>query len=211
MRVAVERGAFVPTAEQSQLIGDGLEQFFSELNTLVTTGAFNPTVPLATPPNPLAGARLGGTLQVTNGAIRDLVNVAPGQSGLQLFGTNFPGRIDSGFVIAANGDYGLVLSARGPLQAAPAGFDTDVIGGDVRVTLSNASSLTDLNGLRVEEGTYLGSVVSGEVTTSRSGNLATLGASAGFGTGLAFGTGVSFTRVIPLGNLNALIPQFPPS
>jgi hypothetical protein len=181
------------------------------LNTLVTTGAFNPPVPPATPPNPLAGARLGGTLQVTNGAIRDLINVAPGQSGLQLFGSNFPGRIDSGFVIAANGDYGLVLSARGPLQAAPAGFDTDVVGGDVRVTLSNASRLSDLDGLRVEEGTYVGSVVSGEVTTSRSGNLATLGASAGFGTGLAFGTGVSFTRVIPLGNLNALIPQFPPS
>lgn len=211
MRVAVERDAFDPTPAQSQQISDGIQQFFTEVADLDAAGAFNPPVPLPTPPTPLAGARLGGTLQVTNGAVRDLINVAPGQSGLQFSGLNFPGRIDSGFVIAANGDYGLVLKARGPLQAAPAGFDTDVVGGDVRVELSNALRLADLDGLRVEEGTYVGSVVSGEVTTSRAGNLATLGASAGFGTGLAFGTGVSYTRVIPLGNLNALIPQFPPS
>ena len=213
MRVAVERDAFTPTSEQSQQIATDLQQFFVDLDQLSAAGTFTPAVPPATPPNLFAGARLGNTLQVTNGALRDLVNVAQSQSGLPLLGLNFPGRIDAGFIIAANGDYGLILTARGPLQDAPAGFATDIVGGDLRLEVSNAASITELNGLRVQEGTYVGSVLSGEITGSRTsrpnGDLVTLGASAGFGTGLAFGTGVSYSKVIPLGNLNALLPQYP--
>ncbi|WP_152053320.1 hypothetical protein [Tautonia marina] len=213
LRVAVERNAFDTSPEQSQRITDELESFLFDVQQLSASGAFTPVVPPATPANMLGGARLGNTIQITSGAVRDLVNVAPSQTGLQLFGLNFPGRIDSGIIIAANGDYGLVLSARGPMQDAPAGFSTDTVGGDLRVQLSNAQAITELNGLRIEEGTYLGSVISGEITASRTPigprELVTLGAAAGFGTGLDFGTTITYTRVIPLGNLNALIPQYP--
>lgn len=214
MRVAIERDAFQPTPAQSQAIADGLDGFLNDLNQLSASGEFTPLVPPETPPNILGGARLGGTMMVTSGAVRDLLNVAASQSGLQLPSGNFPGRIDSGFVIAANGDYGIALSARGPLLDAPSGVATDVIGGDVRVEVTNALALDELNGIRVTEGTYLGSVVSGEITASRTPlngrDLVTLGAAAGFGTGLDYGTAVTYTRIIPLGNLNALLPQYPP-
>ncbi|RUL87492.1 hypothetical protein [Tautonia sociabilis] len=225
-RVAVERGAFDLSSAQTEGIKDGVTHFLTEVDRLQAEGIFTPSVPLATEPNLLGGATLGSTVQVTTGAVRDLVGVtSPQQAGLPLFAAEqvtdpqssqvFPGRIDAGFVVAANGDYGLILSARGPLLDAPAGFATDTVGGDVRLELSNATSLEQLNGLRVVEGTYVGSVVSGEITASRSprlgGDLITLGGAYGFGTGMAFGSAVTYTQVIPLGNLNALIPQAPPS
>ncbi len=213
LRVAVERNAFDASPAQTDRIANELEAFLFEVQQLSASGAFTPAVPPATPANVLGGARLGNTITITSAAVRDLVNVAPSQTGLQLFGLNFPGRIDSGIILAANGDYGLVLSARGPMLEAPAGFSTDTVGGDLRVQLSNAQAITELNGLRIEEGTYLGSVISGEITASRTPkgprDLVTLSAAAGFGTGLDFGTTVTYTRVIPLGNLNALIPQYP--
>lgn len=217
MRVAVERDAFQPTADQSQLIQDTLNEFVQEVSALQASGTFQPDVPPSTDPDPLSGPALSGSLVISAGAFRDLFNVAPGVDGLPLLGLNFPGRIDAGFVIAPNGDYGLLLTARGPLQSAPAGFTSDVIGGDVRVEVSDSQSLSELNGLRVEEGTTVGTVLSGAVTASKTTvngangthSLRVLGASAGYGTGLSFGTGYSYTRVIPLGNLNALIPQYP--
>jgi hypothetical protein len=210
MRVAVERNAFAPTAEQAAGIAAGLDAFIEEVALLQAQGEFTPEVPPATPPDPVAGPPLNGTLVVSAGAVRDLYNVAPGIDGLPLLGLNFPGRLDTGFVIAPNGDYGLILTARGPLQDAPAGYNSDLIGGDVRVEVSDAPNLAALGGLRLEEGTFVGTVLSGAISASRTpGGSRILGASAGYGTGLEFGTGYAYTKVIPLGNLNALIPQYP--
>lgn len=214
LRVAAERQAFTPTPSQSAQIDEALTQFVDEVTALYEAGVFNPSVPPPTPDDLLPGPPLTGSLTITAGAERDLMKVAPQFAGLPLLGLNFPGRIDVGFVIAPNGDYGVSLTARGPLKDDPAGFISDIIAGDVRVEVSDAQTLTDLNGLRVEEGTLVGTVLSGEITASRttlaSGRtLRVLGASVGYGAGLKYGTGVSYTQVIPLGNLNALIPQFP--
>jgi hypothetical protein len=51
----------------------------------------------------------------------------------------------------------------------------------------------------------------GTVSTSRTASgVSTFATSAGYGTGLEYGTGIAYTQVIPLGNINALIPQAPP-
>ena len=172
------------------------------------TGTFQPPVPPA-PPAPAVGP-LDGTLVISAGALRNLINVSPALSGLQLFGINFPGRIDTGYAFARNGDFGLVLTARGPLKSAPAGFSSNnLVGGDVGIEVSNAQSLQDLNGTRVEEGVTVGAALMSSLTESNQGGIATFGATVGYGTGFEFGTGVSYTQVIPLGNVNALIPSAP--
>jgi hypothetical protein len=211
MRAAVERNVFQPTAEQQDLIQNTLAEFAETVGTLQQQGVFEPSVPPPSPPT--VNRALGRTFAVTSGVIRDLVSVAASQAGLPLLGTNFPGRLDVGYIIARNGDYGLILTARGPLQGDPGGISSqDLVGGDLRIEVSSAPSLMALDGqLRTEEGLVVGSALMGTVTSSNSGGIATFGASAGYGSGLAFGTGISYTRVIPLGNINALIPQFPPT
>lgn len=210
LRAAVERNVFQPTEEQTSLIQSSLEEFAQTVNSLQQQGVFEPQVPPPAPPRVIRP--LNRTLQVTSGVLRDLVNVAPSQAGLPILGTNFPGRLDVGYIIARNGDYGLILTARGPLQSDPGDISSqDLVGGDLRIEVSNAARITDLDGLRTEEGLIVGAALMGTVTSSNSGGLATFGASVGYGSGLKFGTGLSFTKVIPLGNINALLPQFPGS
>ena len=207
-RVAVARNVFVPTSGQMTEIQAGLQQFLNAVNAMNQTGTFQPPVPPA-PPAPAVGP-LDGTLVISAGALRNLINVSPPLSGLQLFGINFPGRIDVGYAFARNGDFGLVLTARGPLKSAPAGFSSNnLVGGDVGIEVSNAQSLQDLNGTRVEEGVTVGAALMSSLTESNQGGIATFGATVGYGTGFEFGTGVSYTEVIPLGNVNALIPSAP--
>ena len=117
---------------------------------------------------------------------RRLANVASPLSGLQLPGVgNFPGRIDVGFVFARNGDYGLVLTARGPLLSDPANLNSeDLVGGDVRITSSNAPSLAALNGQSTVEGVTLGTVRSGALASTTNANgVHTSSASVGYGSG----------------------------
>ncbi len=136
----------------------------------------------------------------------------PALAGLQLPGIgNFEGKIDAGFVFDRLGNYGLVLTARGPLLSAPPGFESsDLIGGDVQVEVSNAPNLEALNGIRLVEGVTMGSALqAGMAASNTQGGAVTLAASAGYGVGLEYGTGVAYTQVIPLGNVYALIPQAP--
>ena len=84
------------------------------------------------------------------------------------------------------------------------------IAGDIRIEVSNAQNISDLNGLSTVEGLNQGASLSGDVETSRLQNgVSTFGASVGYGAGLEYGTGVEYTQVIPLGNAYALIPEYP--
>jgi hypothetical protein len=209
-RLAVDRKLFTLSSGQQAEVTAGFNQFTMAVNGLNQAGTFQPAVPPAPPT--LANGPLGGTLQVSVGALRRLAHVASPLSGLQLPGIgNFPGRIDAGYVFARNGDYGLVLTARGPLLSAPANLSSaDLVGSDVNIEVSNAPNLAALNGKRTVEGVTLGSVLSGGLGASNNANgVRTFSASAGYGTGLEFGTGVAYTQVIPLGNVFALIPQAP--
>ena len=146
------------------------------------------------------------------GSLRNLASVDPTLSGLQLPGVgNFPGRIDVGFVIDRQGNFGIGLTTRGPLLGAPKGVvSANMIAGDIRIEVSNARNLNALNGLTTVESITQGAAFSGEIETSRlpSGN-STFATSIGYGSGLEFGTGMAYTQVIPLGNLYALIPEYP--
>jgi hypothetical protein len=209
-RLAVERHLFTLSAGQQAEVNDGFNQFTATVNRLNQAGTFQPAVPPA--PQTLTKGPLGGTHQVSVGALRRLANVASPLSGLQLPGVgNFPGRIDAGYVFTRNGDYGLVLTARGPLLSAPAGVSSaDLVSGDVQIAVSNASTLAALNGTSIVEGLTVGDVLSGSLGASSNANgVHTTSAAVGYGTGLDFGTGVAYTQVIPLGNVFALIPQAP--
>jgi hypothetical protein len=208
--VAVERGVFSLSSLQNNLVGQGFAQFVTQVNTLNQAGAFQPSVPPAAPTLPVGP--LGGTLEVSLGALRNLADVGSPLTGLPLpvIG-NFPGRIDVGFVFDRAGNYGIILTARGPLSGAPKGVaSADTVGGDVRVSVSNASSLSALNGQHLVEGLTQGSALLGDLQASTYSNgVSTFSASAGYGTGLEFGTGTAYTQVIPLGNVYAIIPEFP--
>ena len=196
---------------QSNLVSQGLTEFLSEVSSLDQSGTFNPAVP---PPGvPLPKGRLYGTLYVSLGAVRELASVNSSQSGLQLPGVgNFEGRIDLGFVLDRAGNFGIALTARGPLTGAPPGVTSaNEIAGDIRVEVSNAHNISDLNGLSTVEGLNQGESLSGGVESSRLQNgVSTFGASIGYGAGLEYGTGIEYTQVIPLGNIYALLPEFPP-
>jgi hypothetical protein len=210
MHVAVDRQVFALSAAQSTLVSQGITQFLNEVTTLDQTGAFNPSVP--PPAVPLPKGQLYGTLYVSLGAVRELAAVNPAISGLQLpTAGNFEGRIDVGFVLDKHGNFGIALTARGPLFGAPPGVTSaNMIAGDVRVEVSNAPNISDLNGLSTVEGLNQGAAYSGGVETSRLANgVSTLGASVGYGAGLEYGTGIEYTTVIPLGNAYALIPEYP--
>jgi len=207
---AVDRQVFNLSDTQANLVSKGFTQFLNQVTALDQAGTFNPAVP--PPAVPLPKGQLNGTLYVSLGAVRDLASVNPALSGLPLpVVGNFEGRIDVGFVLDLAGDFGIALTARGPLTGAPPGVTSvNEIAGDIRIEVSNAQNISDLNGLSTVEGLNQGASLSGGVETSRLRNgVSTFGASVGYGAGLEYGTGVEYTQVIPLGNAYALIPEFP--
>lgn len=209
-RLAADRKVFTLSARQSDLVARGIAQFQDQVNQLNIAGAFQPVVPAPAPDLP--GGRLNGTLEVSLGAFRNLTSIDPALSGLQLPGVgNFPGRIDVGYVFDRAGNFGIALTARGPLASAPAGVaSANVIGGDVRIEVSDAPNLAALNGRRTVEGLTQGSPSAGGLESARyESGIATFAASAGYGAGFEFGTGTAYTQVIPLGNVYALVPEFP--
>lgn len=210
LRVAVARSVFTLSATQASLVSQGFTQFLNQVNALNQARTFTPPVPPAA--SPLPRGPLYGTLFVSLGALRNLTSVAPTLSGLQLpVVGDFVGRIDVGFVIDRQGNFGIGLTARGPLLGAPKGVaSSNVIAGDIRIQVSNARNLSELNGLTTVEAITQGAALSGEIETTRLQNGAsTFATSIGYGSGLEFGTGMAYTQVVPLGNLYALIPEFP--
>jgi hypothetical protein len=211
LHIAAERQVLSLSAAQASLVSQGVSQFLNQVTALSQAGTFNPAVP---PPGvPMPKNQLYGTLYVSLGAVRELASVDPALSGLQLpVVGNFEGRIDVGFVLDKTGNFGIALTARGPLFGAPPGVvSANVIAGDIRVEVSNGKNISNLNGLSTVEGLNQGAALSGGVETSRLQNgISTFGASIGYGAGLEFGTGLEYTQVIPLGNAYALLPEFPP-
>jgi len=208
--IAVERQVFTLSAQQQTLVTDGYAQFVANVEALNAAGAFQPSTP--PPAATLPKGPLKGTIEVSLGAFRVLNSVAPSQSGLPLPNIgNFEGRIDEGFVIDRNGNFGIVITARGPLSAAPKGVaSSDLIGGDIKIEVSNATSLTALNGLTQVEGLIQGGGQAGDMESLKTaGGVSTFAASVGYGSGFEFGTGMAYTQVIPLGNAFALIPEYP--
>ncbi len=210
LHIAVERNVLSLSATQATLVSQGLTEFLNQVSALDQAGTFNPAVPPAAVPVPRG--RLRGTLYVSLGAVRELASVAPALSGLQLpVVGNFEGRIDVGFILDRAGNFGIALTARGPLTGAPPGVTSaNEIAGDIRIEVSNAQNISALNGLSTVEGLNQGASLSGGAETSRLQNgVSTFGASVGYGAGLEYGTGVEYTQVFPLGNEYALIPEYP--
>ena len=136
--IAVERQVFTLSASTG-LVTAGYAQFVANVEALNAVGAFQPSTPPAAATLPKGP--LKGTIEVSLGAFRVLNSVAPSQSGLPLPDIgNFEGRIDEGFVIDRNGNFGLVITARGPYSAAPKGVaSSDLIGGDIKIEVSSAT------------------------------------------------------------------------
>ncbi len=210
LRVAVARQVFSLSSTQANLVSQGFTQFLNQVATLNQEGAFTPSVPPAA--ETLPRGQLYGTLLVSLGALRNLESVDPTLSGLQLPTVgNFEGRIDVGFVFDRAGDFGIALTARGPLYGAPPGATSDnVIAGDISIQVSDARTLPALDGLSTLEGITQGSALSGEIATSKLQNgITTFSSTVGYGSGLEYGTGMAYTQIIPLGNVYALIPEYP--
>jgi hypothetical protein len=218
MRSAVQRRVFNLAPPKQTLVNETFAEFLAQVDALNQSGAFTPPAPPEAPV-PIRGP-LSNTLLVSAAAIRDLSSVPAPLAGLPLAtitdsqgqsrSINLRGRIDVGFVIERDGDYGLAFIARGPLLANPADLESaDTIGGDIRIDVSNAVDLAALEGLRVEEGLTIGAALESTLVTANSAGLETWGVTVGYGSGFQFGTSVSFTRVVKLGNINALLPQFP--
>jgi hypothetical protein len=208
--IAVNRGVFNLDANQTAQVEAALQQFETSATALNQQGTFTPAVPPAAPP--ISRKTLAGTLEISVGDLWNLVHVSSGLTGLQLPGVgNFPGRVEAGFVFDRKGDYGLVLTLRGALSSAPPAKPNDLIGTSVQVAVSNAHDLSQLNGLSTVEGLSIGTALLGTVSnTLTDSGVSIYATSAGYGTGLEYGTGVAYTQVIPLGNVNAIIPQAPP-
>lgn len=209
-RVAVDRNVFALNAAQTDALNAGVSDFETRVAALNQAGSFRTSVPPAAPRLPKK--QLRGTLEVSLGAVRDLSSVDASQSGLQLTHIgNFPGRFNVGYVFDRAGNFGVALTARSPLAGAPRNVASpNVVAGDIHVEVSNARSLGDLNGLRSFEALNQGVGLSGGLSASNYANgVATFGASAGYGSGLEVGTGTAYTKVIPLGNVYALIPSAP--
>lgn len=210
-RLSLERGLFTLNSAQQDQVTTAFQQFSDTVKQLNDDGVFKPSVPPVSPPLPRG--TLSGTVAVTSGALRFIHTANPNIEGLPLPTVgNFPGRIDVGIVFARNGDYGLILTARGPLLSAPRTFTSvDKVAGDVRVESSNARRLTDLDGLYTDEGLTLGSITQGTLSNAvnNTNGVRKFAASVGYGAGFEFGTGVEYTRVIPLGNAFALVPSSP--
>jgi hypothetical protein len=212
LRLAVQRNVFTLGTAQTTAVSAGISQFAQQVQAMITTGSFTPPVPEPAPSLP--SGSLSGTLEISVGAVRSLLDVDPTISGLELPALgNFPGRIDVGYVFDRSGNFGIMLTLRGPLQNAnPVPTPVDVASGDVRVEVSNASNISALTGNRVVEGVDVGSGVSADLGTSKyASGISTFSASAGNGFGLEYGTGVGYSTVIPLGNVYALVPASPPT
>lgn len=219
LRVAVSRNVLAVDGAQQARLETALGEFLTQVDALNQSGAFTPLAPPVAP-TPIRGP-LTGTLLVSTAAIRDLSSVPAALRGLPLGEVTDPsgstreinlrGRIDAGYAIDRDGDFGLVLTARGPLLANPTGFASkNMIGGDIRIEVSSARNLEQLAGLRVEEGLTVGAALESTLGMSNSNGISTWSVSVGYGSGFQYGTSVSFTTVIPLGNINALLPQAPP-
>jgi hypothetical protein len=211
LRLAVQRSVFTLDSAQMTTVSSGISQFAEQVQSLMTVGSFTPAVP-AQPPS-LPSKSLSGTLEVSAGVATDLLDVAASDSGLALPALgNFPGRLDVGYVVDREGNYGIILTLHGPLQNAnPVPTPVDIAAGDVRVEVSNATNIDQLTGSRAEEGVDVGSGVWAALGTSQyASGINTFSASAGNGFGLDYGTGAGYSMVIPLGNVYALIPSEPP-
>lgn len=205
LRIATDRRLYDLVGPQAQQVEDRFQQFLNSVQTLQRQGSFN--APNA-PPVTLVDGPLNGTLSVTTSVYRDLLAIDPLTGDSQVIGfdfpqgTNFPGRIDVGWIFDRRGNYGIVLTARGPLfNAIPGQSDANRVGGEVQVESSNAETIAGVQGLKNIEALTLGSVVSGSLSASNSSGVATFSAGAGYGAGLDFGVGASYTEVIPLGNV----------
>jgi hypothetical protein len=210
LRLAVQRNVFTLDSAQTSAVSAGVAQFAAGVQSMITAGSFTPSVPLK--PAALPSKSLSGTLELSIGAVRRLFDVAPSISGLNLPSLgNFEGRLDVGYVVDRSGNYGIMLTLRGPLENAnPKPSPVDVASGDVNIEVSNARNINDLNGQRVEEGVQVGSGTASNLGVASYGNgITTFSASAGNGFGLEYGTGVGYSVVIPLGNVYALIPSAP--
>ena len=210
-RVAADRKVFTLSARQADLVAQGSTSSRPRSTQLEPVPARSSRRSRPRP-RPCRSGRLNGTLEVSLGAFRNLAGIDPTLSGLQLPGIgNFPGRIDVGYVFDRAGNFGIALTARGPLASAPAGVaSANVIGGDIRIEVSDAPNLAALNGTRTVEGLTQGSPSAGGLESARyASGISTFAASAGYGAGFEFGTGTAYTQVIPLGNVYALVPEFP--
>ncbi len=210
--LAVQRNVFTLDDAQTTTLSAGISQFAVQVQSMMTSGEFTPSVPVQPPSLP--SKSLSGTLELSAGVVRRLLDVDPSVSGLALpvLG-NFPGRLDVGYVFDRSGNFGIMLTLRGPLtNGNPVPTPVDVASGDVRVETSSASNISQLTGQRVVEGVDVGSGVSSDLGNSKyASGISTFSASAGNGFGLEYGTGVGYSTVIPLGNVYALIPSAPPT
>jgi hypothetical protein len=197
MRAAEVNNLLFPDPNQIPIINTDLTNFFgitdnwnaASLAQFQALIAANPGGSLV--PTPVKGPLLG-TLAVSLGVVQQ-PNVVQNPA---------PERIDVGYVFARNGDYGLVLTARGPLSnTVPVPPPNTIVAGDLQTQVSNATSLAQLGGWRVVEGITQGNVLSGALAATNSNGVATFAASAGYGFGLEYGLSVQYTQVIPLGNI----------
>jgi hypothetical protein len=212
LRLAVQRNVFSLDNAQNSAVSAGVTQFAAQVQSMIAAGSFTPSVPNPAPSLP--SKSLSGTLELSLGTVRRLLDVDPSISGLDLpeLG-NFEGRLDVGYVVDHSGNYGIMLSLRGPLQNAnPVPTPVDVASGDVKVEVSNARNINQLTGQTVDEGVQVGSGTASSLGVTSYGNgITTFSASAGNGFGLEYGTGAGYSIVIPLGNVYALIPSEPPT
>jgi hypothetical protein len=210
LSLAVQRNVFTLDSAQMTTLAAGISQFAGQVQGLMTAGSFTPSVP-EQPPG-LPSGSLSGTLELSAGVVTDLLDVNPAVSGLALPSLgNFAGRLDVGYVFDRSGNFGIMLTLRGPLENAnPVPTPVDVASGDVSVEVSNASNISDLTGERVVEGVDVGSGDSSDIGTSKyASGITTFSTSAGNGFGLEYGTGIAYSTVIPLGNVYSLIPASP--
>jgi hypothetical protein len=197
MRIAANKQLLALNGTQTNLVNKGLSDFLAvvdnwkasstpQLNQLIATHPGGQLVP-----TPVRGP-LNGTVAVSLGVVQQ-PNVVQLDS---------PERVDVGFIFARNGDYGLKLTARGPLSTTlPTAPPNKIAAGDIQTEVSNATNILQLQGWRIVEGVTEGAVLSGGVAATNQDHVATFATSAGYGAGLEFGLGVQYTRIIPLGNV----------
>ncbi len=126
----------------------GVSSFEQNVAALNEAGTFTPSVP--PPAVTLPRRQLRGTIEVSLGALRIPVSADASQTGLQIPNVgNFPGRIDVGYVFDRHGNFGVMLTARGPLSGVPQKVaTTNLVDGDIQVEVSNATNISALNGYR---------------------------------------------------------------
>jgi len=197
IHLAAANNLLSPDANQTNLISQGVNDFLAiidtwnetssaQLNGLLATHTAGQLVPT------LVRGPLRGTLELSLGVIQQPNATQP----------DAPERIDVGFIFARNGEFGIILTARGPLSnTLPSTASQPIGAGDIQTKVSNATSLAQLQGWRVVEGVTEGAVLEGGLAATNDGGLATFAASAGYGAGFEFGLGIQFTQVIPLGNV----------